>query len=164
MVFNAVTAVVCLSLVASALGVVTSKNMVHAVFWLAATLVATAGLFVVLQAPFLAGVQILLYTGGIITLMLFGVMLTAREPDTKVPNPLWRQAPASVTAALMLAVLLMAIWGTPELALTTPITPPTTLDVGRVFLTEQLIAFEALSVLLLAAMVGAIVLARKSDP
>ena len=68
--------IVAACLLLAALFVVTSKNLVHAVLWLAVTLASTAALFVLLQAPFLAGIQILLYTGGVITLMLFGVMLT----------------------------------------------------------------------------------------
>lgn len=141
-----------------------TNNLVHAVFWLAATLVATAALLVVLSAPFLAAIQVLLYAGGVITLMLFGVMLTHRDPDTEVPNPAHRAAPAAVTAATLLAVLLAAVWTTPELAAMQPTAPASAADVGRAFLGPHLLAFEVLSVLLLTAMIGAIVLARKVDP
>jgi len=63
-------AIVALGLLVSALRVVTSKNLVHSVLWLGATLVTTAIAYVMLSAPFIASIQILLYTGGVITLML----------------------------------------------------------------------------------------------
>ncbi len=154
-----------LVLLVCAFFVATSKNLVHCVFWLAAVLLLTASLFVMLQAPFLAAIQIVLYTGGVITLMLFGVMLTQRKPDTNVPLDSHRKGPAALTAFALLAVLLSAIWQTPELAAMTRGTEVVgAAEVGQIFLTQQLLAFEVLSVLLLAAMIGAIVLVRKADP
>lgn len=141
-------------------------NLVHSVLWLAATLITTAALLVWLAAPFLAGIQIVLYTGGIITLMLFGVMLTHHEPTVVVPNPIQRPAVALVAASTLLLILLAAIWRTPELSpdALQPTHEVSAFQIGQVLLAEQLLAFEVLSVLLLAAMVGAIVLARRKDP
>jgi NADH-quinone oxidoreductase subunit J len=136
---------------------------VHAVFWLAATMVLAAVVFVALDAPFLAGIQLVLYTGGVITLMLFGVMLTHRDPESHIPNPIASTGRAAVTAGGMLVVLLSAIWTT-DLSGFTARPTVTATEVGRRLMLDHLIAFEALSVLLLAAMVGAIVLARKVDP
>ena len=65
-------------LVGSALAVVLSKNLFHSVLWLALTLVGTAGLFVLLHAEFLAAVQVLLYAGGVVTIVVFAIMLTER--------------------------------------------------------------------------------------
>ncbi|MFT7521575.1 MAG: NADH-quinone oxidoreductase subunit J [Kiritimatiellia bacterium] len=150
---------------ACAVPTVVSRNLVHSVFWLAATLISMSLVFVFLGAPFLAGIQIVLYTGGVTTLMLFGVMLTQRESGTLIPNPVDRRLPAAGTAVAALGVILWAIWGTPELATRVPIkTQVATIDLGQLFLSDQLLAFEALSVLLLAAMIGAIVLVRKTDP
>ena len=87
-------------LIISAMGVVLSKNLVHGVFWLAGTLIATAAMYVFLEAPFLAGIQIVLYTGGVITLMLFGVMLTQRNPDVDIPNPVARPGAAAAASAV----------------------------------------------------------------
>lgn len=151
------------ALIASALGVVRSRHLVHSVFFLAATLLLTSVVYVLLGAPFLAGIQVVLYTGGVITLMLFGVMLTRHRPDTDVPNPAWREGPAGLLSVVLFGVFAAAIWAGDLPRRGTP-APTDAADIGRLFLTDHLIAFEALSVLLLAAMVGAIVLARKEDP
>ena len=151
-----------------AIGVVSARNLVHAVFWLAGNLVVTAVYYAALEAPFLAGIQLVLYTGGVITLMLFGVMLTQRQAnDTKVPNPSHgrpRQIAAGLTSGFLLGFLLLAIWGSPELRLLAPMDGGQARDVGAAFLGPHLLAFEVLSILLLAAMIGAIVLTRRSDP
>jgi len=152
------------ALIACAVFVVRTRNLVHSVFWLAGTLLVTAALYVTLEAPFLSAIQVLLYTGGVITMMLFGVMLTQREPDTEVPNLMGREVPAGVIAAALLGLLLSAIWGSDALAFRAPGESGSAADVGALFLNEHLLAFEVLSVLLLATMIGAIVLARKVDP
>lgn len=164
MIATVVFLVVAMAMVGAAVAVVTSHNLVHGVFWLAGLLVATAILYVTLDASFLAAIQVVLYTGGVITLMLFAVMLTQRDPDTHVPNPSGGHGRAAVLSAGLGGVLLAAIWTTPELASFQRLAPPTATDLGRVFLGPQVVAFEALSVLLLAAMIGAVVLARKKDP
>lgn len=156
--------IIAACLVLSALRVATGPNLVHSVLWLAVTLASTAALFVLASAPFLAGIQILLYTGGVITLMLFGVMLTRRTEGVAVENETTpgRRLPALLVAAALFGLIASATWRTPELpaAATAKID---TEQIGRSFLTEHLLAFEVLSVLLLAAMIGAIVLARKLD-
>ncbi len=145
----------------SGLRVVTSRDLVHCVLWLGVSLGATAPLFVILQAPFLAGIQILLYTGGVITLMLFGLMLTRRGEGVHIENERSRRGWAGIIAVLVFAVLVGATF---DSKLPEQIKPPaTTKDFGRSFLVEHLLAFEVLSLLLLAAMIGAIVLARKRD-
>lgn len=156
--------IIALCLLASALSVVTSKNLVHCVLWLAVTLVSTAVLYVFLEASFLAAIQVLLYTGGVITLMLFGVMLTRHDDRAAIENETTpgRRLPALLTAGSLFAVLALAV-----LEMDPPpdtLMPAATTDeIGRSFLTEHLLAFEVLSVLLLAAMIGAIVLARRHD-
>ena len=158
--------VILLVLLVSSLLVARTRNLVHAVFWLAGVLIATAALMVWLSAPFLAGIQIVLYAGGVITLMLFAVMLTHRDPDVAIPNPAHRPLAAMVASGVLLAILLSAIWSSPELEPTAmqPTHEVTAAQIGLMFLQEQLLAFEVLSVLLLVAMIGAIVLARRSDP
>ena len=157
-------ALVLVALLASAGATALVDNLVHAVFWLAATLLLTSVVLVWLGAPFLAGVQILLYTGGVTTLMLFGVMLTHRDPEARIENPSRSRPTAAAVAVTLLAVILVAIWRSPELEGMALAPAVQTADIGRAFLGEQLLAFEVLSVLLLAAMIGAIVLARRSDP
>lgn len=163
MLLNLGLLVVCLLVVVCAFFVVASKNLVHGVFWLAAMLLGTAVLYIMLEASFLASIQVILYTGGVITMMLFGVMLTMRNPGTIIVNTSQPSAPRAAVAGLLGLTLLWAIWTTPELAAMTPHTSGTSEEIGKLFLGQYMIAFEALSVLLLAGMIGAIVLARKGD-
>jgi NADH-quinone oxidoreductase subunit J len=155
-------AVPCAVILAGALGTVLSRNLVHAVFWLALTLVSTAGLFVRLSAGFMAGAQVLLYAGGVITLMIFGVMLTTRIQGGPIVHESKNLARGAVVACAVAVLLFLQILRAP---LPVPVCAPpaTAADLCRAFLTVFVLPFEALSVLLVAAMVGAIVLARKVD-
>lgn len=144
--------------------VVTTWNLVHTVLWLGMVLGSTAVVFLMLSAPFLAAIQIILYTGGILTLMLFGVMLTHRDYGfTTVPNDSRTQLQAAVLGVFTFGVLAFGILATPNLP-SQPAAVPNTQKLGEAFLTEHVLAFEVLSLLLLAAVLGAIVLARKQDP
>jgi len=149
-------------LVLSAIRVVSTRDLVHAVLWLGVVLVLTAVMFLTLGAPFLAGIQLLLYTGGVITLMLFGVMLTRRHREIGVEIESSRQLPAALGALGLFATMAFAIARTELPAW--PSTPPVpAIEIGRAFLTNHLLAFEVLSMLLLGAMIGAIVLGRQRD-
>ena len=150
-------------LIYSALRVASDGNLVHTVLWLGVLLATTAAAYVLLGAPFLATIQLILYTGGALTLMLFGVMLTGRHAGVTVPNDSRPGGGALILAAGMFGVLAAAIMGTKGLP-ASPYVPVSTRALGASFLTEHLLAFEVLSILLLVAMVGAIVIARKSDP
>jgi NADH-quinone oxidoreductase subunit J len=156
--------IIAVCLLVSALFVVRSKNLVHSVLWLSVVLGTTAVLYVFLGAPFLAGIQVLLYTGGVVTLMLFGVMLTRRHERLMIENETsrHRRVPAALIASGFFAAVALSVRrqaGLPDAR-----TEPTSSDeIGRSFLTDHLLAFEVLSVLLLAAMIGAIVLARRRD-
>jgi len=154
--------ILAFALLVAAARVVASRDLVRAVLWLGVVLVVTALVFLVLGAPFLAGIQLLLYTGGVITLMLFGVMLTRRHHEIGVEIDSSRRLPAALGALALFGAFAAAILGTdlPEWA---PSAPIPAIEIGRAFLTEHLIAFEVLSVLLLAAMIGAIVLGRQHD-
>lgn len=148
----------------SALAVVLWRNLVHSVFWLALLLLATAAIFVALGAPFLGGIQVMLYAGGVVTLMLFAVMLTRRKGGVAIENEgaSGRKLPALVASGGLFASIAFAIHETPDLP-EFPGPPITTKALGMAFLTEHVLAFEVLSVLLLAATIGAIVLARRRD-
>ena len=151
------------ALLFAALHVVTSANLVHSVLWLGVSLALTAVVFVLLRAPFLAAIQIILYTGGALTLMLFGVMLTQRIDGVVVPNESNGQTRGAVIAALLFGVIAGTVMRTRTLPNAAPVDVGAR-ELGRSFLTTHLLAFEVLSILLLAAMVGAIVLARTKDP
>ena len=140
--------------------VVTTRNLVHTVLWLG----TTAVLFLMLSAPFLAAIQIILYTGGVLTLMLFGVMLTHRDRGfTAVPNHTRNRLQAAVLALFAFGVMAFGILRTGQLPAEAALAVDTQ-KLGEAFLTEHVLAFEVLSLLLLAAVLGAIVLARKQDP
>ena len=152
---------IAISLLVGAARVVASRDLVHAVLWLGVVLVLTAVMFLLLGAPFLAGIQLLLYTGGVITLMLFGVMLTRRHHDIGVEIDSSRRLPAALGSLALFGAMASAILRT-ELPDWTSSAPTPAIEIGRAFLTDHLLAFEVLSILLLAAMIGAVVLAKRS--
>ena len=148
--------------------VVTTKNPVHCVLFLVANFLCVAMIYVLLAAEFLAIIQILVYAGGIVVLYLFVVMLVnlRRPPDAQIDTR--RQARLGfVLAALLLAeisAILMYSAVHPSSAAT--IAPQVasrgnTETVGMLLYTDYLVPFEVASMLLLVAMVGAIVLARR---
>ena len=151
-----------LVLLACAVMVITSKDAVHAVLWLAVALISTAGGFVLLEADFLAAVQLMLYAGGVITLMLFAVMLTERLEGSKVSIESKGWARGLLVGLAFFGVVAATIFQTEGLPSASLEAPDSQL-LGELFLTRHVAAFEALSVLLLAAMIGAIVVARRKD-
>ncbi|HSQ65462.1 MAG TPA: NADH-quinone oxidoreductase subunit J [Polyangiaceae bacterium] len=156
--------VVAACMAISALFVVLSRRLVRAVLWLAVTLVATAALYAMQGASFLAGVQVLVYVGGVVTLMIFGVMVTRRHDGITITLDSTRSGRAAVVALALFGVVAFAVRTTP--GLDADVTPPalTTADLGRALLVEHVFAFEVVSFLLLGAIVGAIVIARRKDP
>ncbi len=152
------------ALAASAVYVVVGKNLVHSVLMLAVVLATTAVLFVMLNAPFLAGIQVMLYAGGVVTLMLFAIMLTRRSGGVAISNETVgsRRLPAAILCGGLFSLLCWAIHGSADF----PRGGDTTLatrQLGITLFTEQALSFEVLGALLLAATIGAIVLARKRD-
>ena len=147
-------------LLAGALVVVSARSLVRAAFGLAAALVATAGLYLLLTAPLLAAVQILLYTGGVLTLVVFAIVVVGGE----VPGARFRKpVPAALVAGATFAVLASAVRHLPAGE------PRGGLDAGAaigasLFFRDYVVPFELLSVLLLGAVLGALLLARKDRP
>lgn len=150
-------------LVASALQVVRTKDLVRAVLWLALSLLATAALYALMDAAFLAGVQVLTYVGGVVTLMVFGVMVTRRHDGSTHAAGRAGWLRGLLAAAALFAVLTTAILRT-KLPAGAVGQETTVADLARALLGEHLLAFEATSLLLLAAIIGAVVLARRRDP
>ena len=152
----------------SALRVVSSGNLVRAVYWLALALLSTAILYGMQQAPFLAGVQVLTYVGGIVTLMIFGVMVTRRHDGSSIGATGQNRFRALLVALGFFGVMVGAILGsdldsTKRVAVVAVTEDASTRGLAIALLGEHLLAFEAASVLLLAAIVGAVVLARRRD-
>jgi NADH-quinone oxidoreductase subunit J len=148
--------------VASALLVVTTRNMVHAALWLVVTLGAVAGTFLVLAAEFVAWVQVLIYVGAVVVLLLFALMLTKAPTGPQPDLDARRAAPAAVVAVLVAALLgttVVAGFREVELDLEAAVVGSAEVTGSTIF-SQWVLPFEVLSVLLLAALVGAIVLSR----
>jgi len=141
--------------------VVLGRNIVRAAVALIFTFCGMAALYVLLDAEFLAAVQVLIYVGGITILLLFAIMLTSRisSATARVIND---QVILSAIAAggLLVGLIYAAVRGIPALS-GPPRLPETAPFLGRALLTTYALPFEVVSILLLAGMVGAIVLARK---
>jgi NADH-quinone oxidoreductase subunit J len=150
-------------LVGSALAVVLSKNLFHAVLWLAFALTGTAGIFLLLDAEFLAAVQLLLYAGGIITVVVFAIVVTERLVGERLSQTTRHIAGGAVVAAALLGLIVQAIGARP-LTMTRPaLEGDVTRLIGQSVLTTFVLPFELLGVLMLAAMLGAMYFARPED-
>jgi NADH:ubiquinone oxidoreductase subunit 6 (subunit J) len=146
--------------VASAVVVAFAKQIVHSVFALLFTFFGVAGLYVLLHADFLAATQVMIYVGGILVLLLFGVMLTHRIASVDLKSASFQRIPAGVICAGLLALLLVVVYRTPwPVKALTPFVP-TAKPIGRHLMTDFLLPFEVISVLLFAVLIGAAMIAR----
>lgn len=145
-----------------AAGIAFSRNLLRSAFLLLGALGGTAGLYLHLGADFVGVTQLLLYVGGVLVLLLFAILLTARIGDVKLSNPaLGRRLAIPVVlagTAGLLAVVLRAPWPATE-----AVAAPTTARLGDGFLREWLLPFELASVILLAVLVGAVSVARRAS-
>ncbi len=143
-----------------ALLVVASRNIVHSALWLLTSLASIAGLYLLLNAELLAGIQILVYCGGIVVLFLFAIMLTpgVGDPDVRVHNQqlFWGLMAAVALAAVSLHLLKDETWKLSPVAQLHGVTD----RLAESLLGPYALAFEVASVILLVAMVGAIVIVR----
>lgn len=147
--------------VASAAGVAFSNSIVYSAFALMGALLGAAGLFVLLAADFVAAVQVLIYVGGILVLTLFAIMLTHRVADVRISNRALGRWPTVLLVAAVGAVMGRAIAITDWHQWTTTAPEPTTHGIGTGLLTSYVLPFELASLVLLAALIGAVVLSRK---
>jgi NADH-quinone oxidoreductase subunit J len=150
-------------MVVSAVRVVTVKNMVHAALWLVIVLAGIAAQFILLAAEFTAITQILVYIGAIVVLFLFGIMLT-RAPmgaSDQLDNGPVARAAAAVVGLVLAVVVGYALWDGFRDREFGEMAVQTTAQVSDSIFSTYLVPFEAVSVLLLAALIGAIVLARR---
>jgi len=149
----------------SALLVVTTRNMIHAALWLVVTLGSVAGVYLVLAAEFVAWVQILIYVGAVVVLLLFALMLTKAPTGPQPDLDAVRVVPAAVVAALVGALLVTTVlagFSGVELDLDAVVVGSAEVTGATIF-EKWVLPFEVLSVLLLAALIGAIVLSRGDD-
>ena len=152
--------IVAILTLGGALGVVATRNVVHAALFLLLSLLGAAGVYLLLFAEFLALVQVLIYGGAVIIVVLFAVMLTRSSEYPRITDN--RQWPLGlVTAAVLSCVLGAAFWLAPDLG-TEPQAPAFTGLAASLF-TKWALPFEIASLVLLVALIGAIIIARAQD-
>lgn len=155
----------CLSavLVGSALAVVLTKNLFHAVLWLALALTGTAGVFLLLDAEFLAAVQLLLYAGGIVTVVVFAIVVTEKLVGERLSQTSRHIAGGAVAAGMLAWLIVSAVLERPLATTRMPMAGDLTQVIGETVLTRFVLPFELLAVLMLAGLMSAIYFARPED-
>jgi NADH-quinone oxidoreductase subunit J len=161
--FDIVFYLFALITVVSAFIVVFSKNVIYSAFSLLFTFVGVAGLYVLLYADFLAITQVMIYVGGILVLMLFGVMLTSKLISVDLKTGTVQAVPALILVAIVagtLAGLFYSTWRESPLP-AAAVEATTTSTIGEMLMTTYLLPFEIASVILVVALIGAAWSARK---
>lgn len=152
--------------VLGALVILLTRNVLYAAFALMGCFVGVAGLYIFAGADFVAATQIMVYVGGILILIVFGVMLTNRGQGTAILSERHRVWSGSLLAILLLIVLLQAIfaqpWQTTPWLAEASIEPGTVSQLGQLLMSNYVLAFELAGVLLLIALIAASYLARES--
>lgn len=150
-------------LLASAFAVVLSKNLFHSVLYLALSLTATAGIFLSLDAEFLAAVQLLLYAGGVITIVVFAIVVTERLVGDRITQTSRQLVNGFVVAGSLLVAVLLFLRSVPLPTARPAMTGDLTRAIGQLLLTRYVLPFELLAVLFVAALLGAIYFARPDE-
>jgi NAD(P)H-quinone oxidoreductase subunit 6 len=148
----------------AALGVVLLSNIVYSAFLLAGVLISIAGLYILLNADFIAAAQVLIYVGAINVLIIFAIMLVNKREDfAAIPRRWIRKGTTALVCLGLFALLATMVLVTPwSLNFTSPAAVENTIvEIGKHFFSDFLLPFELASVLLLMAMVGAIIIARR---
>ena len=144
----------------SAAFVVVNNQLIYSAVALLFTLFGVAGLYVFLWADFIAGIQILVYVGGILVLVIFGIMLTNKIRSVRISHKSMQQGVGGVVALWLFIFLVFAMVNAPW-ALSDAVEPVGTVrEIGILLLTDFLLPFEIISLLLLGALIGAAVLSR----
>ncbi len=149
------------ALMASALGVCISKSIVRMAVWLFFALGAVAILYLLLGAFFLGAIQLIVYAGGTLILLVFGVMLTSKSPWVRFDCPKTELVAAAMVSGVLFVGLVTVLAGAswpPEASIAQR---ATVADIGKELLTTYLVPFEVASVVLLVVMIGAAYLARQ---
>lgn len=148
--------------VVSAAGVAFSRNIIYSALALLGTLLATGALYIFLDADYVAVTQLLIYIGGVLVLILFAVMLTSQIGDKRHSNPRQFVLPGILLLGTLLGVMTYVSSRAPWKVAEAPLSATSTVrTIGDVFLREYLLPFEVVSLVLLATLIGAVVIARK---
>jgi NADH:ubiquinone oxidoreductase subunit 6 (subunit J) len=150
-------------LLLAALAVVLSKNLFHSVLYLALALVGTAGIFLTLEAEFLAAVQVLLYAGGVVTIVVFAIVVTERLVGDRISQTSREVVTGLILAGGILVAILRVLRSAPLPTARPPLAGDVTREIGHAILTRFVLPFELLAALFLAALLGAIYFARPDE-
>ena len=143
--------------------VVLSNQLIYSAVALLFTLFGVAGIYVFLWADFMAGVQLLVYVGGILVLIIFGIMLTNRITSVRLSQTNVQQGVGGVVVIWLFLLISFVVLKTPWFQIDT-VEPIGTVDgIGTLLMTKYLLPFEAISLLLLGALIGAALLSRKEN-
>jgi len=145
----------------SAVMVVSLKNIFHCALFLVLALFGVAGIYILLSAEFLAAVQVLIYVGAITILMIFAIMLTAKLYNARIKQSNEQVIPGIIIVAALLVATIFALTRTAWKLSDQAAAVQSTVGIGRLLMTEYVLPFEVVSVVLLTALIGAIVIARK---
>lgn len=152
---------ICFLVILSAFWVVMSPNLIHSAVSLLFTLFSVAALYVFLYADFMAASQVIIYVGGILVLIIFGVMLTNKISDQNISNKSQNRIPAALLCIVLLFMQIKVVLNTNWFTGENMIRESTVNDIGMMLLSKYLLPFEIVSILLLAALIGAAMLSRK---
>jgi NADH-quinone oxidoreductase subunit J len=158
--------IIAFVMILAAIGVATLKNIFHAALLLVLTLFCVAAVYILLSAEFLAAVQVLIYVGAVSVLLIFAVMLTAQLTNYNIKQSNEQSLPALLVSVCFIVVVIFAIVtnlkvGGFPLAENPEIGGSNTAALGELLMRDFILPFEVVSVLLLAALIGAIVIAKK---
>ncbi len=145
----------------SAFFVVTTRNIVHSAFFLLFTFFGVAGIYVLLGADFVAIVQLIVYVGGILILLIFGVMLTNRITNVQIKTGTMQMLPAAIGVGLFSGLLLSIVINTNWKVIPTVVPVQNVGTIGTLILSEYVVIFELLGIILLIALLGAASIARR---
>jgi NADH:ubiquinone oxidoreductase subunit 6 (subunit J) len=157
LVFSVISAL----LILSCIGVCVSKNLVHSAVFLFFALFLIAGLYIMLYADFLAAVQVIVYVGGILVLIIFGVMLTNRLEKPSIDISSFNQLTAGLLCFFLFLLQCYAIINGEWINYDSGPIENSSKEIGRLILSKHLLPFEVISVLLLGVLIGAATIARK---
>lgn len=144
-----------------ALGVVLARNIFHSALFLILSFLGVAGIYVLLEAPFLAAVQVFIYIGAVAVLIIFAIMLTRRLPGAGIRQVNNQWGVAGFVSLVLFAALAFLLWGVGwQIAEGVP-AATSVADLGKALLTDYVLPFEVAAVLLLVSLVGAIIIARE---
>ena len=156
--------ILTIMMIGAALGVVLLSNIVHSAFLLAGVFLSISGMYILLNGDFVAAAQILIYVGAVNVLILFAIMLVNKQEDfSQIPGRWIRKVATAVVCFGLFALLSTMVLVTPwsENTASPAVIGNTVVEIGEHFFSDFLLPFELASVLLLMAMVGAIILARR---